>query len=277
MPDWISIDLVTQYAVKIGGAILFLLIAWIIAGAVGRFTRRSLETSKLDLTLTKFFGNLAKYVVLIMAIVACLGIFGIETTSFAAVIGAAGLAIGLAFQGTLGNFSAGIMLLVFRPFKVGDVVNIGGTTAKVTEIELFTTLMDTPDNRRIIMPNGNIFGNTIENITHHPVRRVDVAVGTDYGADLSRSRQVMMDAAKATPDILEDPPPQIFLSELGGSSINWSVRVWCNTANYWAVKDALTMHVKNALDEAGIGIPFPQMDVHFDPDVSDGFAGRTAA
>ncbi|NBC16447.1 MAG: mechanosensitive ion channel [Bacteroidetes bacterium] len=277
MPDWISIDLVTQYAVKIGGAILFLLIAWIIAGAVGRFTRRSLEKSKLDLTLTKFFGNLAKYVVLIMALVACLGIFGIETTSFAAVIGAAGLAIGLAFQGTLGNFSAGIMLLVFRPFKVGDVVNVNGTTAKVTEIELFTTLLDTPDNRRIIMPNGSIFGNTIENITHHPTRRVDVAVGTDYGASLKEARDVMMRVAENVEGGLSDPAPQVYLQELGGSSINWAVRVWANTPDYWAVRERLTQEVKEALDEAGIGIPFPQMDVHFDPDVSDGFAGRAAA
>ena len=264
MPDWISVDLVTQYAVKIGGAILFLLIAWIIAGAVGRFTRRSLEKSKLDLTLTKFFGNLAKYVVLIMAVVACLGIFGIETTSFAAVIGAAGLAIGLAFQGTLGNFSAGIMLLVFRPFKVGDVVNVNGTTAKVTEIELFTTLLDTPDNRRIIMPNGNIFGNTIENITHHPTRRVDEAVGTDYDSSQEEAREVMLQVARNVEGGLSEPAPQVYLQELGGSSIDWAVRVWANTPDYWAVRERLTQQVKEALDEAGIGIPFPQMDVHLD-------------
>jgi small conductance mechanosensitive channel len=277
MPDWISLELLTQYAVKVVGALAFLIVAWIIAGVIGRATQRSLEKSKLDLTLTKFFGKLAKYVVLIMAVIACLGVFGIETTSFAALIGAAGLAIGLAFQGTLGNFSAGIMLLVFRPFGVGDVVNVNGTTAKVTEIELFTTLLDTPDNRRIIMPNGQIFGSTIENITFHPTRRVDVAVGTDYDASLREAREVLLQVAQNVEGGLSEPTPQVYLQELGGSSIDWSVRVWANTPDYWAVRERLTQQVKEALDEAGIGIPYPQMDVHFDPDVSAGFAERAAA
>ena len=277
MPEWISLALITQFLLKVGGAILFLFIAWLVAGAAARATRHSLEKSKLDLTLTKFFGNLAKYGVLILAVVACLGVFGIETTSFAAVLGAAGLAIGLAFQGSLSNFSAGVMLLAFRPFKVGDVVNVGGVTAKVTEIELFTTLLDTGDNRRIIMPNSKIFGNTIENITFHPTRRVDVNVGTDYEASLREAREVMMQVAQDVEGGLPEPPPQVYLQELGGSSINWTVRVWTPTPDYWAVRERLTQQLKEALDDAGIGIPFPQMDVHFDAPVTEGLAGRKAA
>ena len=156
------------------------------------------------------------------------------------------------------------MLLTFRPFKVGDVVSAGGTTGKVFEIGLFTTIFDTPDNRRIIVPNNEIFGGTIENVSHHATRRVAVSVGTDYGADIDKAREVMLAAAKATENVLGDPEPAVVLTGLGGSSIDWSVRVWVNAADYWGVMDALTRNVKVALDDAEIGIPFPQMDVHID-------------
>jgi small conductance mechanosensitive channel len=187
---------------------------------------------------------------------------GVELVAFVGVIAASAFAIGLAFQGSLSNFSAGVMLLVFRPFKVGDVVNVAGETGKVDEIGLFTTTMDTPDNRRLILPNGAIFGAVIENITHHPIRRVDVAVGTDYTADLDRTREVLLKAAVEIPDQVPDKEPVVVLGELGASSVDWSIRVWVDAANYWPTKDALTRSVKNALDEANISIPFPQMDVH---------------
>ncbi len=154
------------------------------------------------------------------------------------------------------------MLLVFRPFKVGDVVTVAGQTGKVDEIELFTTTMDTPDNRRLILPNGSVFGAAIENITHHPIRRVDVTVGTDYSADLDQTRDILMKAAVAIPNQVPDKEPAVVLGELGASSVDWSVRIWVETSNYWPTKDALTRSVKNALDEASIGIPFPQMDIH---------------
>jgi small conductance mechanosensitive channel len=194
-------------------------------------------------------------------------------TGFAAVIGASALAVGLAFQGSLSNFAAGVMLLVFRPFKVGDVVNVAGQTGKIDEIGLFTTTMDTADNRRLILPNGSVFGAVIENISYHDTRRLDVAVGSEYPADLDRTREVLLRAARSLPTVLADPEPAAVLLELGDSSINWSVRVWVNAADYWPTRDALTRAVKLALDEAGIGIPFPQMDVHLDAPV----AGAAAA
>lgn len=256
--------IVITYAVRVLGAVVLLFVAFAVARWTKNATFNALKKSNLDLTLGKFFSNVARYVVLIVALVAILGLFGIDVTSIAAILAAAGFAIGLALQGTLANFSAGVMLLIFRPFKVGDAIEVAGVRGKVQEITLFTTDLDTPDNRRLIVPNGSIFGSTIENITFHPIRRVDVAVGTDYPADLNETRRILEEAAAAVGDQVEDKPPQIYLSALGDSSIAWSVRVWTQTENYWGVKEALTHKVKDALDEAGIGIPYPQMDVHMD-------------
>lgn len=246
------------------GVLVVLFAAWVVSIWVQRLVARGLERAKFDATLTKFFARIAKITILVLAILACLNYFNFQTTSFAAILAAAGFAIGLAFQGSLSNFSSGIMLLVFRPYKVGDVVNVAGQLGKVDEIELFTTTMDTFDNRRIIIPNGEIFGATIENITFHPKRRVDVPVGTAYGANLDRVREVLEKAAESVPGRLEDEPTQVVLLELGGSSIDWQVRVWAPTADYFPVKEATIRAVKMALDEAGISIPFPQMDIHYD-------------
>lgn len=251
------------YAVQAVGVLVLLFAAWVAGGWARRVTRRTLERAGIDLTLTKFFGNLARYIVLIAAVLTALSVFGIDTTSFAAVLAAAGFAIGLALQGTLSNFSAGVMLLTFRPFKVGDVVSVGGVTGKVNEIELFTTTLDTPDNRRFIVPNSSVFGSTIENVTYHEVRRVDVAVGTDYAADLARTRSVLESIALQH-HAVDDRESAVVLADLGDSSINWQVRVWCRTEDYFGVKDALTHTVKDGLDAEGIGIPFPQRDVHID-------------
>lgn len=259
-------QLLVEYATRIAGVIIALFLAFIIAGWVRRIVTRGCERAKIDATLGKFFGNAARYVVITLAVIACLGVFGIETTSFAAVIGAAGLAIGLAFQGSLSNLAAGVMLLMFRPFKVGDVVNAAGQVGKIDEIELFTTRMITPDNRLIIVPNSAIFGGTIENITYFETRRVDIEVGTDYPANLDDTRKVL-EAAIEKVEHLSEPAPQVYLDSLGDSAIIWKLRVWAKTADYWAVREKLTYAVKTSLDEAGIGIPFPQMDVHFDDDV----------
>ncbi len=245
-------------------AIVLIIVVLIVAKWVSNITLRAATKAKLEQTLARFFANMVRWLVLLLGGLAVLKTFGVDTTSFAAVIAAMGFAIGMALSGTLGNFAAGVLLLVFRPFKVGDVASVAGITAKVTEVGMFTTSFDTPDNRRIIVPNGQIFGSTIENITFHPTRRVDVAVGTDYSADLDETREVLMSVAQAVEGRIDDPEPVIYLLELGGSSINWSVRVWSNTADYWAVRERLTRDVKVALDKAGIGIPFPQMDVHLD-------------
>lgn len=261
-------------AMRVVGAIALLFVTFWAARWGRQVTIRGLERGKTDPTLTRFTGNLVRYGILILGILAVLGAFGINITGFAAILAAAGFALGMALQGTLGNFSAGTMLLIFRPFKVGDVVSVAGITAKVVEIDLFTTKFDTFDNRRIIIPNGEIFGSTIENLTFHDTRRVDVDVGTAYDADLRETRRVLEGVVERTEGVLDDPPPQIYLKELGGSSINWAVRAWAATEDYWAVRERMTHSVKVALDDAAIGIPFPQMDVHLDGGLD---AGSVAA
>ena len=262
-------NLVIQYGTKVVGVILLLILAFIIAGWVKRLTNRALTKAKIDLTLTKFFSNMARYVVLIMALLSCFTLFGIDVTSFAALIAAAGFAIGMAFQGTLSNFSAGVMLLVFRPFKVGDVIEVDGVAGGVQEIELFTTHLDTLDNRRIIVPNSAVFGAKIDNATFHSKRRVDVGVGTDYGANLRQTKEILEKAASSVASRMTDEPVQAYLVELGDSAIVWDVRVWCDPAVYWDVREELTFAVKEHLDNAGIGIPYPQMDVHVDGVIQD--------
>ncbi len=266
--DWLTPEnitvLVQEYLIPAVTALLLLFVVFIVAGWAKRIVKNGLERAKVDITLTKFFSNMARYAVLIVGIIAVLARVGIETASFAAILAAAGFAIGMAFQGTLSNFSAGIMLLVFRPFKVGDLVNVGGVTGVVDEVELFTTNLNTPDNRRIIVPNSSVFGATIENMTFHDTRRVDVAVGTDYSADLDETRRVIEAACSGVQGRLPDLGVQAYLVSLGGSSIDWEARVWCKSEDYLAIKDELTKAVKNGLDAANISIPFPQTDVHID-------------
>lgn len=253
---------------NVTGAIVLLILTFILAGWARRATRAAVERSRLDPTLARFFASVARYTVLLLGTLAVLGIFGVSVASFAAILAAMGFAVGLALQGTLSHFAAGVMLLLFRPFAVGDKVTAAGISGSVVELGLFTTLFDTPDNRRIIMPNGEIFGSTIENATHHETRRVDVAVGTAYDADLRTTRSALMDVASAVDGGLRDPAPQVYLSELGASSIGWVVRVWAHTADYWSVRERLTEDIKAVLDERDIGIPFPQMDVHLDAPAS---------
>jgi small conductance mechanosensitive channel len=264
------------WGIRIVGVLVALFFAWVFAGWVQRAINKRLGP-KLDPSLTKFFASLIRYAIIAGAVVGCLGVFGIQTASFAAVIAAAGLAIGLAFQGTLSNFAAGVMLLVFRPFKVGDLVNLSGMVGVVEEIDLFTSALNTPDFRRIIIPNGQIVSNIIENLTNNDRRRVDIAVGVDYGADVDEVREVLEKCIEVVPKLLEDPEPQIFLSELGASSVDWQVRLWCDPSDYWDVHQAGIRAAKKALDEAGISIPFPQQDVHLDPEVLEAIKGGKAA
>lgn len=265
----ISADAWQQFAIHGGMCVALVLIvlflALTVAGGIAATVRSSLTRMKFDPTLTKFLAKLTRWSILLLATIACLGTFGVEMTAFAAILGAAGFAVGLAFQGTLSNFAAGAMLLIFRPFKVGDVVNIAGQLGKVDEIELFTTTLDTFDNRRIILPNGSVFGATIENITYHPVRRVDVPVGCAYDADIDTTRHILELAITSTEGGLTNPEPAVVLDGLGASSVDWVVRVWAPTSDYAAVKQSLTRAIKYRLDEAKIGIPYPQMDIHVQP------------
>jgi small conductance mechanosensitive channel len=268
--DWDSFlkdnaPLLQEWATRIVTVIVLFVVAWLVAGWARNALRRGLEKAKFDATLTVFFSNTLRWLILVAACIAMLGVFDVETTSFAAVLGAMGLAIGLAFQGSLSNVASGVMLLIFRPFKVGDVVRVSGQVGAVEAIDLLVTTMDTPDNRRLILPNSAIFGSVIENITFHPTRRVDISVGTDYGADLDKTREVLEKAAAAIPQTIAEPAPQIILLSLGDSSISWQVRVWSATSDYWAVLDRGTAVVKQHLDEADIGIPFPQIELHAAP------------
>jgi small conductance mechanosensitive channel len=257
-------ELFTRYGIPAITVLVVLVVSYFVAAFLARVCSVPIR-ARVDETLGRFVGKLVFYLIMVSAVLGVLQYFGIGVTSFAAVIAAAGFAIGLAFQGTLSNFSAGVMLLVFRPFKVGDVINAAGITAKVDEIDLFTTTFDTPDNRRIIVPNSAIAGGTIENISHHQDRRVDVAVGADYSADLQRTRDALTAAAEAKREFLvegEGRGYQIALVDLGDSAVNWVVRFWTKAADYWTVKEQLTAAVKEQLDAARIGIPYPQMDVH---------------
>ncbi|MEM8835727.1 MAG: mechanosensitive ion channel family protein [Planctomycetota bacterium] len=257
-----ALGIAMPYVIAAVKILLIVFIALLVAAWVKRLVRGALTKAKVDATLSKFFGTAAKWAVMIVAGIAILGEFGIETASFAVLIGSLGLAVGLAFQGTLSNIASGVMLLIFRPFGVGDVISAGGVTGKVDEIELFTTTLDTPDNRRIIVPNSSIFGSTIENISHHGKRRVDVAVGVDYPASIDKTRAVLQTAADSIEQRIPEDAAVVYLVDLGDSAVNWAVRVWVPSAEYWGVREELTKRVKEGLDAAGIGIPFPQMDVH---------------
>jgi len=243
-------------------AVILIIAVFIAAGWARKIVGKAVRKAEVEETLARFLANIARYAVLVAGAVAILGTLGVETASFAAVLAAAGFAIGMALSGTLGNVAAGVMLLFFRPMRVGDVVNAAGVTGKIFEIGLFATSFDTPDNRRIIVPNSALFDGTIENISYHKTRRVAVAVGTDYSADIDTTRQVLLKAATSCKSVHTDPAPAVVLTGLGGSSIDWSVRVWVDAKDFWDVTDQLNRDVKYALDEAGIGIPYPQMDIH---------------
>ncbi len=253
-----SLNLALQFGLKAIGAIAVLWIGFLVASRFQSFLEKRL-VSRMDPSIAKFLANALRWMIVLLAILSCLSLFGVDTTGFAAVLGGASIAIGLAFQGSLSNVAAGIMLLIFRPFKVGDVITVAGQTGAVQEISLFVTTLDTPDRRRIIIPNGQVFGSVIENVTHNPLRRVDVSVGVDYSAKIDDARKVLLDAALTIKDI--DGEPQIYLVQLGGSSVDFSVRVVVETARYWDVKDELTRACKMALDEAQISIPYPHMTV----------------
>jgi small conductance mechanosensitive channel len=257
------ITLTETYGVPVIKALVILFIAFLLASWARRLILGGLTRAKLDITLAKFLSNAAKWGILVLAILMVLSVFGIQTASFAVVIGALGLAIGLAFQGTLSNVASGMMLLIFRPFKVGDVVNLAGTVCKVDEIQLFFTTVDTFDNRRVIIPNSKIFGEIIENITYHPKRRADVVVGVAYDADIDKTRAAFERAVERVEKKLEGEPHQIWLDSLGDSAVVWHLRVWCKTENWGDCREEVIKRAKESLEEAGIGIPFPQMDVHF--------------
>lgn len=261
---------VATYGLDVLGAIFILIVGLMFAGWAQRATRRALgRVSRLDETLRAFFASIVKYLIIIFVVLAVLNQFGVQTASLIALLGAAGLAIGLALQGTLSNVAAGVMLLIFRPFKVGDYIDAGGQAGTVKELGLFMTDMNTPDNVRIVVPNGAVWGSAIKNFSHNATRRVDLVVGIAYEDDINKAMASINGVIGADERIHGDPAPLIAVTELADSSVNLVVRAWCDSGNYWPVKFDLTKAVKERLDSDGITIPFPQRDVHLIKEQAD--------
>lgn len=257
------IAVVTTYGLDVLGAIAILVVGWIAAGWAKSATAKALGKVKaVDEMLTSFFASMAKYVVLAFTVVAMLNRFGVETTSFVAVIGAAGLAIGLALQGTLSNVAAGVMLLMFRPYKVGDFIEGAGLSGTVKASGLFTTEMATGDNIHIVVPNSQLWGAAIHNYSHHAKRRVDLTIGIGYGDDIDKAMDVIRQICAADERIHKDPDTFVEVANLGADAVELVLRVWTDTSNYWPVKFALTKAIKQTFDKEGLSFPYPQRDVH---------------
>lgn len=247
---------------KVIGAIAVLIVGRMAAGWIRKAARRGMERSKVDRAVIPFLTAVVYWVAMAFVVIAVLGLFGIPTASFVAVLGAAGLAIGLAFQGTLSNLASGVMLLVFRPFQVGDTVEAGDTLGEVEEIRLMYTEITTPGGVQTLIPNGELFGEKITNFTANPRRRVDLVIGVGYGDDLDRAEETIRRVLAADDRVLEEPEPLVQVNELGGSSVNFVVRPWCRAEDYWAVKRELTRKLKVEIEAAGLEFPYPQRDVH---------------
>jgi small conductance mechanosensitive channel len=255
----------TTYGIKIIGAIIILILGRIFAGIGRKIVKKVLIRAKADDSIISFVESLVFILILVFAVLAALAKFGIQTASLVAVLGAAGFAVGFALQGSLANFAAGVLILALRPYRVGDVIETVGVLGVVKDIELFVTVLSTPDNIKIMVPNGKIFGDTIKNITAYDTRRVDMVMGIGYGSDIQKAYEVMTGIMNSDDRILKDPAVQIAVSELADSSVNLVVRPWVKKEDYWGVKFDLTRKFKEAFDENNIEIPFPQRVVHMTP------------
>lgn len=258
------VTLIATYGLDVVAAIVILIIGLIAARWAQRLVARSCtKSARIDDTLGAFFANLTYYAVVAFVFIAVLAQFGIQTTSLIAVFGAAGLAIGLALQGTLSNIAAGVMLLLFRPFKVGDFVEVAGIAGTVKSITLFVTELATGDNIQILAPNAQVWGTCVRNFSHHDTRRIDCIIGIAYEDDIDdafASAQAVIDGDDR---VLKDPAAMIAVSELGDSSVNLTVRVWCNAGDYWPLRFGLNKSLKERFDTDKISIPYPQRALHF--------------
>ncbi len=259
------VSITTAYGLNIIAAIVIFLLGRWAAGFIARTTDKVLIRAQVDRAIISFVHNLVYVGVLIFVVIAALSKLGIQTASFVAVLGAAGLAIGLALQGSLSNFAAGVLLIIFRPFKEGDYIEAGGTAGIVERIMIFSTQLRSPDNKRIIVPNSSVTGSNIVNYSANSTRRIDLIIGVDYAADLKKSKKVLQSVIDTETRILKSEEIFIGVAALADSSVNFVIRFWVNAADYWPVTYDLNEKIKIALDEAEIAIPFPQMNIHFDP------------
>lgn len=253
---------VIPWGINIALALLIFIVGRIVVGILIGLFGKVMARSKYDNMLVDFVKSILNAILMLFVVVASLDQLGVDTTSLVALLGAAGLAIGLSMKDSLANFAAGVMLLIFRPFKAGDYVEAGGTAGSVKNIGIFTSTFNTPDNKMVIVPNGAIYSGNITNFSAMETRRVDMVVGISYGSDLRKAKQILTEMMAADARILKDPAPQVAVAELADSSVNFVVRPWVKSADFWAVKFDLTEAIKLRFDEENIGIPFPQMDVH---------------
>jgi small conductance mechanosensitive channel len=255
-------EILAIYGIRVIAAIAIFIIGRWVAKGLRNLLRRVMKRNQVDETLISFVCNLAYVLLLAFVIVAAINKLGIQTTSFIAIIGAAGLAIGLALQGSLANFAAGVLMIIFRPIKVGDFIEGGGTTGTVEEIQIFSTQLKSGDNKTIIVPNSKMLGGNIVNYSTKETRRVDMTFGIGYEDDIDKSRSVIQGIINKDERVLKDPAPLVVVSELADSSVNFTVRVWTKSGDYWGVFFDTTEAVKKQFDAEEISIPFPQQDVH---------------
>jgi small conductance mechanosensitive channel len=251
-----------DFGINLVTAIVIFYVGRMVVRLITRGIRKVMEAQEIDMTLVSFVSNLVNMVLLVIVVIAAVGALGVQTTSFIAILGAAGLAVGLALQGSLSNFASGVLIIIFRPYKVGDWIEGAGISGAVEDVQILTTILKTGDNKQIIVPNSQIMGGIITNYSANDKRRVDMVVGVSYDDDLDKTRSVLEALIAAEERILKDPAHTIAVSELGDSSVNFVVRPWVNTADYWSVKFDLTEAIKKRFDQEGISFPFPQQDVH---------------
>lgn len=255
-------DLVVDYGIKLATAIVILIIGFWIAGIVTSNTKKIIEKRGMSPELKGFLGGIVSALLKVAVVIAALGQLGIEMTSFIAILGAAGLAVGMALSGTLQNFAGGVMLLIFKPFKLGDFVEMQGHAGTVKEIQIFQTTLMTPDNRKIIIPNAPVSTGSMVNFSAEATRRVDFVFGIGYDDDIDLAKSTINELIAADSRIMNDPAPFVAVKELANSSVNFVVRVWVNSGDYWGVSFDMQENVKKTFDSKNIGIPYPQMDVH---------------
>ncbi len=265
--DWAGLwDTVRMAGLDFGMKVLIALLIFFVGRMIARLVTKGLhnvmQSQKVDKILETFVCNLAYWTLMIFVIIATINQIGVQTTSLIAIMGAAGLAIGLALQGSLANFAAGVLIVMFRPYRVGDFVEAAGIAGVVLQVQILTTILKTGDNKQIIVPNGQIMNSIITNYSAHDTRRIDMTVGVSYDDDLDKVRSTIQELVDADERILKDPECLIAVSELADSSVNFTVRPWANTADYWGVKFDLTEAIKKRFDKDGISFPFPQQDVH---------------
>ncbi|MGS2762115.1 mechanosensitive ion channel family protein [Sinomicrobium sp. M5D2P9] len=257
-----TLTMIVTYAPKVLGAIVTLIIGFWLARVLANYVRRQLEKRNADPSLTPFLTSMVLILVKALVLLSAASMFGLEVTSFVAIFGALAFAVGMALQGNLSHMAAGILILFFKPFRVGDFIVTQGYSGTVKEIQIFTTILTTLDNRVIIIPNGAITSGPLENLTANPVRKVPMTFGIGYPDDIDKAREVIKRVADECPYIDHEKPVDILISELADSSVNFAVRPWCKTEDYWNVHFYMQENVKKAFDKEGVGIPFPQRDIH---------------